>query len=144
MFKKILLPLDLTDKHEAALGLARELAQQNHGTVILLHVVELIPGLGRDEERTFYDRLERRARDHLARICSHLSAQDVACQAEVIFGHRVQDTVRYAAQQAIDLIVLTSPPFQPEQPALSLGSMSWKISVVATCPVLLVKSQKLS
>jgi nucleotide-binding universal stress UspA family protein len=140
MFQKILLPLDLADKHQAAMRAAGELARQNNGAVILLHVVELIRGLDREDEKWFYDRLERQARDHLARIASTLAQQKVACHAEVIFGHRIEDTLRFAADQKADLIILTSPHFHREQPVLSLGSMAWKISVVATCPVLLVKN----
>ena len=36
MFKKILLPVDLTDKHKPALDMAARLAEQNGGTVTLL------------------------------------------------------------------------------------------------------------
>lgn len=142
MFQRILLPLDLTDKHETAVRAAGELARQNNASVILLHVVELIPGLDQQEEKSFYSRLERRARDHLARVVAGLARQQVAAQPEVIFGHRVQDTVRFAGEHKIDVIILTSPAFHPDQPASSLGSMAWKISLLAPCAVLLVKGEQ--
>lgn len=138
MFQKILLPLDLTDRHAAAVRNAAELAEQSNGVVIFLHVVELIPGLDRESERTFYDRLERRARDHLAHITSTLGR--VQAHVQVIVGHRVQDTIRFSVEHKIDLIILTAPTFQQEHPASSLGSMAWKITLLAPCPVLLVKT----
>ena len=53
MFKKILLPLDLTDRHAAALQLAAELARQGGGEVTLLHVVEVIPAYDIAENTSF-------------------------------------------------------------------------------------------
>ena len=139
MFKKILVPLDLTERHGAALQAAAHLARANQGEVILLHVVELIAGLDGDEESAFYQRLARRARDHLAKLGSKLTREHIGWQAEVLFGNRAVDTAGFAAERQADLIVLTSPLFQPERPTAGLGSMTWRISLIATCPVLLVK-----
>jgi hypothetical protein len=61
VFKKILLPVDLTDKHLPALDVAADLAKQSGGEVLLLHVIEVISGLSMEEERDFYGRLEKRA-----------------------------------------------------------------------------------
>jgi len=141
MFKKILLPLDLTEKHQAALETAAELAHQNQGEVFLLHVVEVIPGLTGEEERGFYQRLEQAARSHLGRLASTISRKKVPVRTNVVVGQRVPDTLRYAMEKGVDLIVLTSPPFQPEHPGAGLSSMAWKISVVASCPVLMVKGK---
>jgi len=139
MFKKILLPLDLTEKHQAALKMAAELAGQNHGEALLVHVVEVIPGLLGAEERGFYQRLEQVARAHLTRLAAMLTRKKVPVHTEIIVGQRVPEIVRFAAAKGVDLILLTSPTFQPEHPGAGLGSMAWKIGLVASCPVLLVK-----
>jgi nucleotide-binding universal stress UspA family protein len=141
MFKKILLPLDLTEKHQAALEMAAELARQSQGEVFLLHLVEAIPGLSGDEERRFYQRLEQVARSHLGRLALTISKKKVPVRTNVLVGQRVPDTLRYATEKEVDLIVLTSPPFQPDHPGAGLGSLAWKISVLASCPVLMVKSE---
>jgi hypothetical protein len=47
--------------------------------------------------------------------------------------------VRYAKEQGCDLTVLTSPKFDPANPAISWGSLSFKFSVLSPTPVLLVK-----
>ena len=137
MFRKILLPVDLTDKHRHALEAAADLARQSGGEVILLHIIEIIPGLAMEEEKPFYARLEKTARKHLGALGARL--KEARWQAEVRFGTRGPDIIRYAAEVGADLIVLTSPPFDPQRPAAGWGSLSHKLGMLAACPVLLVK-----
>ena len=139
MFKKILLPVDLTDKHKPALDMAARLAAQSGGTVTLLHVVEIIPGLPMDEEGTFYGRLERLARSQLQQLGKRLEEGKIPWQVEVRFGKRAAETVRFAAETGADLIVVTAPPVDSANPAAALHSMSYAIGMFAQCPVLVVK-----
>jgi nucleotide-binding universal stress UspA family protein len=139
MFKNILVPLDLTDKHEAALARAAELAKLSSGQVVLLHVVETIAGLNQEEDKAFYARLERAAQSHLQKYAAPLVAQRIRCDLKVVLGHRAHETTAQARTMGADLIILTAPPFKPERPIDGLGSMSWKIGLAAPCPVLLVK-----
>ncbi len=139
MFHKILLPVDLTDKHGQAVAAAIELARQSSGEVILLHVIEVIPGLAMDEEKPFYQRLERAARKHLDTLSKQFRDAQVRCQSEIRYGARAPEAVRYALETGIDLIVLTSPRFDSQRPASTWGSLSHKIGLLASCPVLLVK-----
>jgi nucleotide-binding universal stress UspA family protein len=138
MFMKILVPLDLTDKHRQALAIARELAQQSGGEVTLLHVIEVIAGLSMDEESGFYSRLERAARAHLQRQGASLADHKIALQHEILYGNRAQEIARYATEAQAGLIVLTAPRIEPQDPT-SWGSMSYKVGILARCPVLLVK-----
>jgi nucleotide-binding universal stress UspA family protein len=105
----------------------------------LLHVIEVIPGLAMEEEKPFYARLEKTARKHLEGLGAQLEGKEVRWQAEVRFGTRGPDIVRYAGETGADLIVLTSPRFDPERPAAGWGSLSHKLGILAACPVLLVK-----
>lgn len=139
MFKNILVPLDLTDKHRAALASAGELAKQSHGAVVLFHVVECIPGLTEQDEKDFYSRLERVAQAHLQKCAAAFMAQGIPCQLKVVLGQRAPETAAHARKMGADLIILTAPPFDPTNPIGGWGSMSWKISLLAPCPVLLVK-----
>src|SRR5262249_30839803 len=142
MFKKILLPLDLTDRHQAALDMAGDLAAQSRGEIVLLHVIEAIPGLSVEEEKDFYARLERSAHDKLAGHAAELSQRGAVARCEIVIGSRAQETLIRASALPADLIILTSPPFDPSHPAAGLGSLSWKIGMVAPCPVLLVKTPR--
>lgn len=112
MFNKILLPVDLSDKHQRACDIALELAKPN-GAIALLHVVELIAGLSMEEEKNFYARLEKLARRHLEHLGEGLKDRQVSWKPEVLYGNRGPEVVRYAAAQKADLIILTCPHSTP-------------------------------
>lgn len=141
MFKRLLLPLDLTDKHTRAVATAIDLAQQSAGSVVLLHVIELIPGLPREEDPAFYDRLVQQAQAHLDAIAPAFADRRIPCEAVIAFGNRVQETARSAVQNQCDLIIVTAPMFDPSNPVAGWGSLSVKISVLTPTPVLLVKRE---
>src|SRR5205823_6066772 len=71
MFRNILVPVDLTDRHGRALEIAAGLAPAG-GAVTLLHIIELLHGVPREEESEFYERLEETAREHLDRLAATL------------------------------------------------------------------------
>jgi universal stress protein A len=139
MFEKILLPVDLSDKHQAAIEAAAELARQHGGEVTLLHVIEVIPGLPIEEEKAFYDRLERRARTHLERLGNLVLQRRISTRLVVVLGNRAPEIARYASETGTNLIVLTAPRLDPEHPVAGWGSLSYRVGLLAQCPVLLVK-----
>lgn len=139
MFRKILLPIDLSNRHEQAVRIAAQLAGPGEGEVVLVHVVETIPGLEAEEEKHFYGRLEKLAWAHLEKIGEMLKQRRIRWRADVLLGHRGAETLCYARENGIDLIVLTSPLVDPNHIAAGWGSLSYKIGLAATCPVLLVK-----
>jgi universal stress protein A len=138
MFKKILVPVDLSDLHQQAMEIAEALAAESGGEVILLHVSEVIPDLWVERERDFYDRIEQRARAHLARLGRRLGERKVSRREEVTYGNRSYEIVRYAMEMGIDLIVLSSHRVDPKDPS-SWGTLSHKVCILSQCPVLLVK-----
>jgi len=140
MFKRILLPVDLTDRHQQALDVAAELAAQSGGAIALLHVIETIAGLSLEEEKDFYNRLDRAARTHLDRLGKVLEKHKIFWRPEVCYGNRTSECVRYAMETATDLIILTAPRIDLAKPKPGLGSMSYAIGILSQCPVLLVKS----
>jgi nucleotide-binding universal stress UspA family protein len=139
MFQKILLPLDMTFKHRRALDMAAELVRQNSGEVVLLHVIELLHGMPRSEEKEFYDRLEIAAQLHLEKHLIGLKEHDIPCRKEIVFGVRATEVVRFARSMGADLIILTAPRIDPDHPEEGWGSLSFKLGIFASCPVLLVK-----
>lgn len=139
MFKRILIPLDLTDKHQRVLEIAAELAQQNGGAVTLLHVIEEIPGLSSDEVDDFYSRLEQRAKEHLQNCGNHFTSKNIPWQSEVRIGSRIHEINRFASEMNADLVLVTAPNIDPNRPGTGWASLSWKIGLVANCPVMLVR-----
>jgi nucleotide-binding universal stress UspA family protein len=139
VFHKVLVPVDLSDTHQRAIEIAATLVGEGDGQVILLHVVEVIPGLWFEEEREFYDRLEAAARDYLTRLGRQLEELRVPRREEIIFGNRAEEIVRYATEMAVDLIVLSSHRIDLRNPGAGWGTLSYKIGILSQCPVLLVK-----
>ena len=140
MFRKILLPLDLSDRHRRAVDIAAGLAKQSDGEVVLLHVIEVIPGVPLEEEKAFYGRLAKMAQTHLEAVARRLSERKVRCQSKTLYGHRAIEVARQADALAADLIVLTAPQVDAGNPT-GWGSLSWKIGVLCRCAVLLVKQE---
>jgi nucleotide-binding universal stress UspA family protein len=138
MFRNLLLPVDLSDRHQPALDFARQLAG-SQGKVVLLHVIEVIPGLSIEEDRPFYERLEKAAKKHLKRLDNTLTAQQISSRTEIRYGNRVEEIVQYAREAGTDLIILTTLPVAPADPTAGWGSLSYKVGLFAPCPVLLVK-----
>lgn len=139
MFKNILVPVDLAERHAQALEVAANLAGQAGGRVTLLHVIEVIAGVAMDEEKDFYRRLETAARKHLDRLGQQLAAKKISWQGVTSYGHRGPEVVKHAQDNGSDLIVLTAPRIEPQSPATGWGSLSYKIGFFAPCPVLLVR-----
>jgi nucleotide-binding universal stress UspA family protein len=142
MFKKILVPVDLSEKHESALRTSTELARQFFSDVILFHVIEVIAGLPIDEDKSFYSRLEKKAREHLENLKGTLANAKVSCKAEIRYGHRGAEIIKYVEKHKVDLIVLTTPQLERDHLATGLGSLSYKVGMFAQCPVLLIREAR--
>jgi nucleotide-binding universal stress UspA family protein len=143
MFRKILVPVDFTDKNEPALAAALQTAGHadpgQRGEVELLHVIETIEHIGFEEMADFYRGLETRATAKLFALQDRFKAAGVTVRHEILFGRRAETIVHHAADRGVDLIVLSSHKVDREHPALGLGTISYRIAIVAGCPVLLVK-----
>lgn len=137
-FKHILLPLDFTEKNEAALDIALGLATEHSAQVSLIHVIEQF-ATADPELDDFYERMLGRASQELElRAGRFLNAGlTVVWTAEV--GRRASEIIRHANEQAVDLIVLSSHVVDPNDPRKSWGTLSYQVSVLSECPVLLVK-----
>jgi universal stress protein A len=139
MFHKILLPVDLTDRHGRALTIAAELSAKSKGTVTLLHVIETIAGLSLEEEKDFFSRLEETARVHVHQLGKQLEKHRIPWKADIVYGHRVGECLRHATQMGADLIILTAPKIESADPTAGWGSLGYKIGILSQCPVLMVK-----
>ena len=138
MFRKILIPVDFSEKNETALASAVEIAGAG-GTILLLHVIEEIEHLGRDEMADFYHQLESRAQARLETMTKKLTASGVVVRHAILYGKRAEAIVRYADEQQVDLLLLSSHRVDRDHPALGWGTISYRIAIMARCPVLLVK-----
>ncbi|HEX4498170.1 MAG TPA: universal stress protein [Thermoanaerobaculia bacterium] len=141
MFRKILVPVDFTDKNEAALDSAVQIAaaQGVDAEITLLHVIETIEHIDFKEMKDFYERLELQDAAKLFALEGRLEERGAKVRHQILFGKRAETIVRYAEEMAIDLMVLSSHKVDRDHPALGLGTLGYGIAIVARCPVLLVK-----
>jgi universal stress protein A len=140
MFHTILVPVDLTPKNRQAVEAALNIAKAYDGRVILLHVIEQIADTTRDGElKDFYDHLETQAETELQTLLHKYQPQIQAMERVIVFGNRVEEILRFAEEEDVDLIVMTSHAIDPEEPGRSWGTVSYKIALLARCPVMLVK-----
>lgn len=140
MYRKILIPVDFTEKNQAALDSGVQIAGSTEGgEVTLLHVVETIEHIEFNEMADFYRGLETRAAAKLFAMEDALRQRGINVRHDILFGKRTESIVRHAEEHAADLIILSSHKVDRDHPALGLGSISYRVAIVARCPVLLVK-----
>src|SRR5262249_46959506 len=106
VFKRILVPIDLSDRNTRTLDVALELARGNGALVTLCHVIQSVRDVPSVELRKFYRRLEATSAGTLARVAKRFTAREVPVNTVVCIGEPAREIVRIAAGRRIDLIVM--------------------------------------
>jgi len=140
-FQHILVPVNLTAKNRPALDIAFDFAVREQARVSLLHVVETLDtGSEPDAELdVFYSRLEQRATSELDSLAQRFVESRVEVEQKIHFGKVTPSIVQFAVDHGVDLIILSSHTIDPERPAKSLSTVSYQVSILCPCPVLMVK-----
>ncbi len=137
MFRRVLVPVDFTRKNVRAVKIAAKVASARGAALTLLHVIERVDA-GDDAALTaFYRGLEKNARTKMGALLT--SAGKVPAHAEIVYGNRVDEVLRLADENRTDLIVMGSHRVDRRHPGQNWGTISYKIGILARCPVLLVK-----
>ena len=138
MFKKLLVPVDLTEKNRRSLEVARKMAMEDEAEIVLLHVIEelLLP---LEEVEDFYDELQDKAVEAMSKMAAPLEKKGIGVREVVTYGPRAERVVEFAAEDGVDLIILNSHRVDPESPGLGWATLSYKVAILSQCPVLLVK-----
>lgn len=139
MFKHILVPTDFMDRDRNALDIALKLASIERGKIHLLHVIEIIANTTFEEFKDFYTKLERRAFKDLHEMIAPFQERQADVVPAVIYGNRAQEILRFAHENQIDLIVMKSHRIDVQDRAQGWGTISYKVGILAQCPVMLVK-----
>jgi nucleotide-binding universal stress UspA family protein len=138
MFKKIMIPIDLSDTRNPAIQIAKRIATLNKAQLTLLHVIEKIEYLPSGETKGFYTRLEKKGSQKLRGIAEKMnSAGEVV--TKIVLGNRARSIVEFAEKNGIDLIVMNSHRIDLKEPSKGWGTISYKVAILSQCPVLLVK-----
>jgi len=139
VFKRILVPIDLSDRNMRTLDVALELARGNSALVTLCHVIQSVRDVPSAELRKFYRRLEATSAGTLARVAKRFTAREVAVDTVVSIGEPAREIVRLASARRTDLIVMGSHKVRAGRWATGWGTISYKVGIFCRCPVLLVK-----
>jgi universal stress protein A len=139
MFQNILVPTDLSPDSRRALEIGVALASGPQPRVHAFHVIETIEDASFEEIKDFYARLEERARQGLDALLPATPRKDVEIQAHIAYGSRAQAILQFAREKEIDLIVLMSHKIELKAPVQGWGTISYKVGILAQCPVMLVK-----
>lgn len=139
MFQKILVPVDFTAKNRQALKIAQDLAKHHQGQIILLHVIERIEHLNQSELRVFYRSLQKKAATRLKSLEKEIRKRGLKVNVRTELGNRTEKIIRYAAEKKVDLILLNSHKVSLKKKGSDWGTISYKVAILAPCPVLLVK-----
>jgi len=138
VYDHFIVPVDLSDRNAGAIDTARELARLTGGRVTLMHVVETLD-LPYDEVAEFYARLEESAAGKLESLLEPLKDSGVEFERRIVFGDPAEEIIDFAAQSADSLIVLRSHRVDPSTPTHGWATLSYKLAILATSPILLVK-----
>jgi len=139
VFRRILVPVDFTPKSSRAVRAASRVAQRVGGTTTLLHVIERVDAGDPSSFAAFYRKLEQNARRRLAELAGIASKKGLPVRTAVVYGNRVNEILRYAGASQADLIVMSSHRLPTRPKSQDWGTISYKVSVLSRCPVLLVK-----
>lgn len=139
MFRSILVPTDFSEKSFRPLDIAVNIAEHYCGGVHLFHVVEIIQGATFDECEDFYRRLEKKARAHMGELMESFRDRGVRIEDTVAYGNRAQEILKYAEKHQVDLIIMNSHRVDLGRPSEGWGTISYKVGMLCSCPILLVK-----
>ncbi len=139
MFKHILVPSDLTERNRKAMDIAAGMALENEGVITLLHVIETLEEADSEDFKKFYKQLGTRAAKVIDKLVSKYGSEKITIQKEILYGKRVYEILNFAAAHEVDLIIMSSHKLDPDNATEGWGTISFKVGVLAHCPVMLVK-----
>jgi nucleotide-binding universal stress UspA family protein len=139
MFKNILVPTDLSPKSIKALEIALSMADKGDSRITFLHIIERIEDSDEEEFKSFYDKLASKAHLKMQKMVTQYKGTGVEIDSEIIFGNRVGEIVDFSHKHATDLIILCSHKLNKVDAVEGWATISYKVGILAPCPVMLVK-----
>jgi nucleotide-binding universal stress UspA family protein len=140
--RKILAPVDFSDSSLLALASAVDLAKHFRATLLIVHVVPMLPPVtGADffRESEYVRELQRDAEARLRGILAPILADGVAAESLVaVSNDTAGEILRTADHQHVDMIVIATHGLTGLRP-LIFGSTTEKVTKLAHCNVLVIR-----
>ncbi|WP_296144386.1 universal stress protein [uncultured Flavobacterium sp.] len=142
--KKILVPTDFSDHAEYALKVAAQIARENDGEIILLHMLEL-PGQGSDAVGTGSDIPEimffkNKAIEKLESLMDVNYLEGIQVSEVIQFEKAFEGIINIGHKNNVDLIVMGSHGASGFQ-EMFIGSNTEKVVRSSDVPVLVIKKE---
>jgi nucleotide-binding universal stress UspA family protein len=142
MFRRILVPLDGSDRAEQAIPVAARIARASGGSIVLAQVATVPKTYGTFTEFSYtadlVDTEMRDARDYLKAMAQFPLLAGITVETDVLYGAAAQTLLSMATQFEADLIVMTSQGKTGVKRWL-LGSVAQKIARHSPVPVLVLR-----
>ena len=141
--KKILVPTDFSEHSSKALLYGSELARKFGAELHLMHAIEMTPlmyGEGAYIAPETEAEIEAAATKQLESLLAD-SSDDLKIVRKIEHGHPFVETIRYAKENDIGLIVLGTHG-RGAIAHMLLGSVAEKVVRKAPCPVLTVRDKE--
>jgi nucleotide-binding universal stress UspA family protein len=146
MYRRILVPLDGSKLAEVAIPHAMMLAKQFEAEVVLLMVLGPLPEpsmAGRRVVRSAEIASTQLAQSYLEGVASPLRQEGAKVSTKTTEGKPYIEIVRFAEQESIDLIVMSTRGHSGLSRWL-LGSVADRVARGATVPLLLVQCHEVA
>jgi nucleotide-binding universal stress UspA family protein len=143
--KHVLVPTDFSETSDSALRYGKALAGAFGATLHVVHVVEEPYGQPWAVEAYGFSLAalqEEWIKDAKTRLASSLTDEEkktISVVTTTVLGHPVMEILRYATENAIDLIVMGTHGRGPLGHVV-LGSVAERVVRKAPCPVLTVRT----
>lgn len=144
MYKRIMVPLDGSRLAEQALVHARIHAEQFGAEIVLIRVLGPLPEpsmAGRGAVRVAEEATAEMARDYLEGMAAGLGEQGILAQTVIIEGRPYVEIIRFAEENEIDLIVMSTRGYSGLSRWL-MGSVADRVVRGSTVPLLLVQARE--
>lgn len=145
MYKRILVPVDGSEKAATAAIHGAELASKLGSELLLFHVVPSLPPYVdtspdrlSNVQQAIMDEFNRCGREILAKAKDDLEPYGLRITTDIAVGHPAEEIVKKAKEMDCDLIVMGSRGLG-EIKGYLLGSVSNRVTRHAPCPVLVVR-----
>jgi nucleotide-binding universal stress UspA family protein len=139
-FKRILAPIDFSDRSREVLRYAANFARRHGATLIVLHVVEPLvypsdADFGSGALEAMETTLNQSATAKLKDWCEREAADGITVERHVRIGNPYFEITEAAKSERADIIVLSTHGYTGLKHVL-LGSTAERVVRHATCPVL--------
>jgi universal stress protein A len=142
--RKILVPLDFSERSTKALRYATAFARQFRAEILCLHVIDIPYGAGEAgfvaEMETFRKNMLKETRQRMNTLLARETA-GLASRANVRSGAPYDEITKAAQEEDVDLIVIATHG-RTGFSRLFLGSTTERVVRHAHCPVLVVREEE--